>query len=143
MTHDAAPAERAPQRTNAGDLRLGGALWVIAGVCCAGLLLFVFVRENLLMASLGLSLLFLAGAVVALLTGALVIARPGRGVVRWSSGVGLAWLLVFGSVAAPGIVKPDPDRDPLVSLAMVIGFGVAGAVTTFWSARSFRTENAI
>lgn len=127
MTHETA---------NDGDLRLGGSLWVAAGVCCTGLVLFVFVRENLLVASLGLSRLFLAGAVVGLLTGGLVLGRPGPGAVRWSSIAGVAWLLVFGALAVPGLMNPGSDRDPLFSLATIIGFGVAGALVTFWTGRS-------
>ena len=142
MAHETMPAEGAPGRTTAVDLRLGGALWVMAGVCCAGLLLFVFVRENLLVTSLGLSVLFLAGAVVGLLTGGLVIARPTPGVVRWSSLVGVAWLLAYGSLALPGLADPGSDRDPLVSLATIIGFGVAGALVTFRSGRSLRGGTA-
>src|SRR5512140_516565 len=138
MTDDAVPAERAQQNMNMGGLRLGGALWVIAGVCCAGLLLFVFVGENLLVQSLGLSILFLGGAVAALLTGGLLLARPAPGVVRWSSIVGVAWLLVFGSLAVTGLASPDPDRDPLISLATIVGFGVAGALVTYRSGRSER-----
>ncbi len=138
MTHETVSAERAQQRAHMGGLRLGGALWVMAGVSCAGLLLFVFVGENLLVESLGLSILFLGGAVAALLTGGLLIARPAPGVVRWSSVVGVAWLLAFGSLAVAGLANPNSDRDPLISLATIIGFGVAGALVTYWSGRSER-----
>ena len=138
MTDATAPTERAPQRANMGGLRLGGALWVMAGVSCAGLLLFVFVGENLLVSSLGLSVLFLGGAVTALLIGGLVLARPAPRVVRWSNVAGVAWLLAFGSLAVQGLVAPDADRDPLISLATIIGFGVAGALVTYWSGWSQR-----
>ena len=138
MTHGAEPAERAQQSSNMGGLRLGGALWVMAGVCCAGLLLFVFVGENLLVASIGLSVLFLAGAVAALLLGGLLLARPTRRVVRWSSVVGVAWVLAFGSLAVAGLAAPGADRDPLISLATIIGFGGAGALVTYWFGRSER-----
>src|ERR1043166_6062398 len=78
--------------------RLGGALWIIAGVVCAGLLLVVFVGENLLLQNPGLSAEITAGAVAALLTGVLLIARPGQAIERWSTVLGLAWLVVFGSL---------------------------------------------
>ena len=134
MADSTVQAERAQQTTNMVGLRLGGALWVMAGVSCAGLLLFVFVGENLLVESLGLSVLFLGGAVGALVTGGLLLARPAPRVVRWSRVAGVAWLLAFGSLALPGLADPNPDRDPLMSLAIVIGFGVAGSLVTYWSA---------
>ena len=128
---------------NPGGLRLGGALWILAGACCAGLLVFVFVRENLVLASLGLSALFLGGAVAALLTGGLLIARPGPGVVRWSTVVGVAWLLAFGTLTVTGLADPHPDADPLVSLAVIIGFGLAGALVTYWSGRSAGSRESV
>ena len=138
MTPETVPAEPAQQDTTMGGLRLGGALWVIAGACCAGLVLFVFVRENLLVQSLGLSVLFLGGAVAALLTGGLLLARPTPGSVRWSNVVGVAWLLAFGSLLATGLADRNPDPGPLTSLSMILAFGVAGALVTWWSGRAER-----
>src|SRR6266404_5854179 len=80
-------------------LRLAGALWIIAGVICAGLLVVVFVGENLLAQNPGLSAMVLGGAVAALLTGGLLLSRPGPGVVRWSTVLGVAWLLLRIPVA--------------------------------------------
>jgi hypothetical protein len=39
-----------------------------------------------------------------------------------------------------GLVLGGPDRDggPLLSLALVTGFGVAGALVAYWSRRSGR-----
>ena len=133
MTHETAPAEGLRQPANLEGLRLGGALWVMAGLCCAGLVLVVFVGENLLVQSLGLTLLFSSGAVAALLVGGLLLARPTPGLVRWSSVVGMAWLLAFGSLIVAGIGSSDPDRNPLISLALITGFGVGGAVATYRS----------
>lgn len=66
-----------------GGLRLAGALWIIAGVACAGLLIVVFVGENLgnlgvLLQNPALPALVAAGAIVGLLIGFLLVARPGR-----------------------------------------------------------------
>jgi hypothetical protein len=136
MSNETVPAERVHGSVSTNGLRLGGALWVIAGVICAGLLIVVFVGENLLTQNPGLSALVLGGAVAALLTGGLLLARPSVGVVRWSSVVGLAWLLAFGSLMLMGRSADDPD--PMISLSLITGFGVAGALVTFWAGRSGR-----
>jgi hypothetical protein len=88
------------------------ARWVVAGVVCAGLFIIVFVGENLLAQNPGLSALVLGGAVAALLTGGLLLARPGPGVVRWTAVVGLAWPLAFRSLILPALNGSDPDPDP-------------------------------
>jgi hypothetical protein len=117
-------------------LRLGGALWVIAGVICAGLLIFVFVGENLLAQNPGLSAMVLGGAFVAFLTGGLLLARPSLGVVRWSTLLGVAWLLVFGFLMLMALT--GPERGPVLSSGLITGFGVAAALVTFRAGRSGR-----
>lgn len=136
MTKVTVPAERGRGTASMDGLRLAGALWVMAGVCCAGLLIVVFVGENLLLQDPGLSALVLGGAVAAFLTGGLLLARPGRGVVRLSAVVGLAWLLAFGSLMLRAL--DDPDRGPMASSALITGFGVAGALVAYRSRRSGR-----
>lgn len=135
MNHEAIVVERGLRDGNMGR-RLGAALWGMAGVSCVGLLLVVFVGENLILAYLGFSMLFLVGGVAALLTSGLLIARPTPGVLRWSAGLGALWLLVFGSMTLNAL--PDPDHDPLMSLSIIFGFGLAGALVTFWSGRMAR-----
>jgi len=112
-------------------LRLAGALWLMAGVTCAGLLLFVLIGEHIhdlgaLLKNPGLPALVLGGALVALLIGSLLLTRRGPDVVRWSSLAGVAWLIGFGSliVAALG----SSESGPLVSSSLITGLGVAGAV---------------
>lgn len=134
MSNETLPAERVHGSVSTDGLRLGGALWVIAGVVCAGLLIFVFVGENLLLQNPGLSALFLGGAITALLIGGLLIARPGPGVVRWSTVAGVAWLIVFGSFWVTAL--RGPDWGPLLSDGLITGFGVAGALVTFRAGRS-------
>ena len=129
-------AEQGQGTASTDGLRLAGALWVMAGVCCAGLLIVVFVGENLLLQNPGLSALVLGGAIAALLTGGLLIARPGPGFVRWSSVVGVAWLLAFGSLTLT--VLNGPELGPMVSSGLITGFGVAGALVASWSGRSGR-----
>jgi hypothetical protein len=117
-------------------LRTAGALWVIAGVICAGLLIFVFVGENLVAQNPGLAAMILGGAVAALLTGGLLLARPSLSVVRWSTVVGLAWLLVFGSLTLTAL--HGPETGPMLSSSLITGFGVAAALVTFRAGRSGR-----
>ncbi|MGH2454736.1 MAG: hypothetical protein ACRDHD_00540 [Candidatus Limnocylindria bacterium] len=106
----------------------------MAGLTCAGLLIIVFVGENMenlgvLLQNPALPALVLGGAIVALLIGVLLIARPGPGVVRWSAVAGVAWLIVFGSLALTRLDKPGP----LLSTGLITGFGVAGALVAYWS----------
>lgn len=136
MLNETRPAERVHGSLSTDGLRLGGALWVIAGVICAGLLLVVFVGENLLAQNPGLSAVVLGGAVAAFLTGGLLLARPGLGVMRWSTVLGLAWLLAFGSLMLMAL--NDPDGGPLLSSSLMTGFGVAAALVTFQAGRSGR-----
>jgi hypothetical protein len=136
MTQQTVPGELGHSSASTDRLRLGGALWVMAGVTCAGLLIVVFLGENLLFQNPGLSAALLVGAIAALLTGGLLIARPGPGVVRWSTLAGLAWLIVFGSLAVKAL--DGPDRGPLLSSSLITGFGVAGAFVAFWSGRPTR-----
>ncbi len=136
MTEQTVRDERADGGVGVDGLRLGGALWVAAGVACAGLLIFVFVGENLLQQNPGESALVLGGAITALLTGVLLIARGGPGVVRWSTIVGMAWLIVFGSWAVRAI--PDPDGGALLSTSLITVLGVAGAIVAFWSGSPWR-----
>ncbi len=136
MTNATVPAERGDVNASTDGLRLGGALWVIAGVICAGLLIVVFVGENLLAQNPGLSALVLGGAVAAFLTGGLVLARPSLGVVRWSTVLGLAWLLAFGSLALTTL--NGPETGPMLSSSLITAFGVAAALVTFRAGRSGR-----
>jgi len=136
MANETLPAERVHGSVSTDGIRLGGALWVVAGVICAGLLLVVFVGENLLAQNPGLSAMVLGGAVAALLTGGLLLARPGLGVVRWSSVLGLAWLLAFGSLFLSSL--NGPETGPMLSSSLITGFGVAAALVTFRAGRSWR-----
>jgi hypothetical protein len=120
-----------------GGLRLAGALWTIAGLVCVGLVIVVFVGENLenlgvLLQNPALPALVVGGAIVGLLIGVLLIARPGPGVVRWSTVAGISWLIVFGSLALTRLDRPGPH----LSTSLITIFGVAGALVAYWS----RTE---
>jgi hypothetical protein len=88
--------------------RLAGALWIMAGVTCAGLLSFVLIGENIhdlgaLLEKPALPALVLGGALVAFLIGGLLLTRPGPNVVRWSSLAGIAWLIAFGPLVVTSV----------------------------------------
>jgi hypothetical protein len=117
-----------------GNLRTAGALWVAAGLICAGLFVVVFIGENLadpgaLLRDPWLPALILGGAIVGLVTGSLLITRPGPMAVRWSSIAGVAWLVAFGSLALTAL--GGPDYGPLLSSGLVTGFGAAGAIVAY------------
>jgi hypothetical protein len=119
-----------------GGLRLAGALWIMAGVTCAGLLLFVFIGENIndlgaLLENPALPALVLGGALVALLIGSLLLTRPGPDAVRWSNLAGVAWLIGFGPLVV-GALGGD-ESGPLLSSSLIAGLGIAGAVVAYWS----------
>jgi hypothetical protein len=116
-----------------GGLRLAGALWIMAGLTCAGLLVVVFVGENLgnlgvLLQNPALPGLVVGGAIVELAIGVLLIVRPGPIIVRWSTVAGVAWLIVFGSLALRRLDKPGP----LLSSTLITVFGVVGALVAYW-----------
>jgi hypothetical protein len=131
VTNETLPAERVQGSVRTNGVRLGGALWVIAGVVSAGLLIFVFVGENLLAQNPGLAAMLLVGAIAAFLTGGLLLARPSLGVVRWSTVVGIVWLLAFGSLWLTTL--KGPETGPMLSSSLIAGFGVAAALVTFWA----------
>jgi hypothetical protein len=121
--------------------RVAGALWILAGVICLALLIVVFVGENLanpgnLLRNPALPALVAGGAIVSLLIGIRLIARPGPEIVRWSNVAGVAWLIVFGSLVVTRLDKPGP----LTSSTLITGFGVAGALAAYLSGRAARLD---
>jgi hypothetical protein len=104
-----------------GALRLAGVLWIIAGLSSA--LLLVFVLDNpLYTAIMG------GGAVVGLVIGGLLIARPSVGVVGWSNIAGLVWLIAFGGLTVVNLDKPIGQVFGVVWLTV---FGVGGALAAY------------
>ena len=117
-------------------LRLAGALWIMAGVACAGLLSFVLIGEHIndvgaVLKNPALPALVLGGALVALLVGGLLLTRPGLGVVRWSSLAGVGWLIAFGPLVLGALGGDEPG--PLMSSSLITGLGLAGALVAYWS----------
>ena len=115
--------------------RLAGALWIMAGVTCAGLLSFVLIGEHIndlgvVLEKPALPALVLGGALVALPIGCLLLTRPGPNVVRWSSLAGVAWLIGFGPlvVTAVGAALGGSESGPVVSSSLITGLGIAAAV---------------
>ena len=136
MPNETRGAERVHRSGSTDDRRLGGALWIVTGVICSGLLIFVFVGENLLAQNPGLAAMILGGAVAAFLTGGLLLARPGVGVVRFSNIVGLVWLVAFGSLWLRAL--SGPERGPMLSSGLITGFGLASALVTVRAGRPGR-----
>jgi hypothetical protein len=113
-------------------VRLGGILWILAGLTCTLLLIFVFIGERL--ENLGLLLeepilpaLVASGAIVGLTIGLLLIARPGPGVVRRSNIAGITWLIAFGSVVLTRLDEPGPR----FSSSLITVLGVVGALVAY------------
>ena len=102
-----------------GGFKIAGGLWIVAGLSSA--VLVFFTMDEPIMA------LFLGGAIVGLSTGALLIARPGQGVVRWSNVAGLAWLIGFGAYTLTQL-----DKQYLSTAVWLTAFGVAGALAAYW-----------
>jgi hypothetical protein len=126
-------------------LRLAGALWLMAGVTCVGLFLFVFIGENIddlgaLLRDPGLPALVFGGALVALVVGSALLTRPGPNAVRWSSLAGIAWLIGFGSLVVTAVAAAlgGAEFAPVVSSSLIAGFGIAGAVVGYRSGTATR-----
>ena len=101
--------------------RVAGALWIVAGLSSAALLIFVL--DNPLFIAL-----MAGGAIVGLSIATLLIVRPGRDVVRWSNLAGVAWLIAYGGLTLTQLDKPIGQ---LFSALWVTGFGVAGALVAY------------
>jgi hypothetical protein len=99
-------------------LKLAGGLWMVAGLSSA-ILVFFTMNETI-------TALFVSGAVVGLTTGALLFARPGPRVVRWSNAAGLAWLIAFGAYTLTEL-----DKQYLSTAIWLTAFGLAGALVAF------------
>jgi len=105
-----------------GGLKLAGGLWIIAGVNSAGMVFGVWDEPILLALALG-------GAIVGLTIGALLVARPGPDVVRWSNVAGIAWLIAFGALTGVEVVM---QMGYALSVALHTALGVAGALVAYW-----------
>src|SRR5918995_6167339 len=106
--------------------KLGGALWLIAGIS-SGLIAF-FLVEPLDLA------IFIGGAALAVLLAIAMLIRPSPSWVTWSNLLGAAWLLAFGSVIVTSLSLPIEE---LLSVVWVFAFGLAGALVAY--ARQART----
>jgi hypothetical protein len=102
--------------------RPAGALWIIGGLSSA--LLIVFVLDSPVYIAL-----LAVGVIVGLTIGVFLLARPGRGVVRWSSVAGIAWLIGFGALTLTQLDKPIGQ---LIAGLWLTAFGVAGALVAYW-----------
>jgi len=122
-------------------LRLAGALWIIAGLVCVLLFVFVFVQEHVdnlmvLVQNPLLPSLVACGAIVGLTIGVLLVVRPGPDVVRWSNIAGVAWLIAFGSLLLTALDEPGPRT----SSSLITAFGIAGALVAYRFRGAVRPE---
>jgi hypothetical protein len=101
-----------------GGLKLAGGLWIIAGLSNV-VIAFATLGEPIMG-------LFVGGAIVGLTIGALLLARPGPRVVRWSNVAGLAWLIAFGAYTLVQL-----DKQYLSTAVWLLAFGVAGALVAY------------
>jgi hypothetical protein len=104
-----------------GGLKLAGGLWVFAGLNSAGMAFGVLDEPSLLALAIG-------GALVGLTIGALLLSRPGPQVVRWSNVAGISWLIAFGALT---VVEVVTQMGYVLSVALLTGFGVAGALVAY------------
>jgi hypothetical protein len=119
-------------------VRVGGALWMLAGLICAALFVVVFVGENLqdlrvLLEHPVLPALVAGAGLVAWTLGPLLIVRPRPSVVRWSNVAGVAWLIIFGTLVLTRLDQPGPRT----STSLITVFGVAGAFVVYLSSVGF------
>jgi hypothetical protein len=104
-----------------GGLKFAGALWIVAGLNSVGMAFGVWDEPILLTLALG-------GAIVGLTIGALLIARPGPDIVRWSNVAGLTWLVAFGALTA---VEQATQMGYTLSVAIHTALGVGAALVTY------------
>ena len=109
--------------------KLPGVLWLIAGISSGGIA-FVLVDPLDLV-------IFIGGAVLAVLLALAMVVRPSPSWVTWSNLLGAAWVLAFG---ARILAKLSLPLEQLLSVVWIFGFGVAGAVVAY--ARRRRTAPA-
>lgn len=100
--------------------RLAGVLWLIAGFSSGGI---SFVLDD----PLDLAI-FIGGAVLAIVLGLAMLARPSPPLVLASGVLGFAWLVAFGALT---ITKLSLPIEYLLSVVWVLAFGVAAAVVAY------------
>jgi hypothetical protein len=104
-----------------GALKVAGGLWIIGGLSSASMVFGVLDEPGLLVLGVG-------GAVVGLTIGALLLARPGPGVVRASSVAGIAWLVAFGALT---VIEITMEMGYVMTAVWIMAFGVAGALVAY------------
>jgi hypothetical protein len=104
-----------------GGLKLAGGLWILGGLSSA-MMVFGVIEEPILL------ILGLGGALTGLTIGALLVARPGPAVLRWSNVAGAAWVIAFGGLT---LVEIGMQMGYVSSVARILGFGAAGALVAY------------
>ena len=100
--------------------RLAGVLWLIAGFSSGGISYFLVDPLDLA--------IFIGGAVLAILLGLAMLARPSSPWGLASGVLGFAWLVAFGALTITNLSLPI---EQLLSIVWVLAFGVAAAVVAY------------
>lgn len=100
--------------------RLAGVLWLIAGISSGGISFFLVDPLDLA--------IFIGGAVLAILLGLAMLARPSPSWVLASGVLGFTWLVAFGALTITNLSLPIEE---LLSIVWVLAFGVAAAVVAY------------
>lgn len=108
------------RRYQVSGQRLAGVLWLIAGISSGGIAFFLVDPLDLA--------IFIGGAVLAILLGLAILARPSPPWVLASRVLGFAWLVAFGAVTITNLSLPIEE---ILSIVWVLAFGVAAAVVAY------------
>ena len=106
-----------------GGLKLAGGIWILAGLNSAGMAFGVW-EDGPVMFGLAVG-----GAIVGLMTGALLITRPGADTVRRSNLAGIAWLIGFGALTVVEVVM---QMGYGLSVGLHTALGVTAALIAYW-----------
>ena len=109
--------------------RLAGVLWLVAAVFAV--VITVVFRINPLQ-----WVVTIAAGAVGVIIGFLLIARPGAAIVRWSSGTGVAWLIIYAALT----VQQSGELVAWATDVFIAALGVAAAILTYRAAGATNRE---
>jgi hypothetical protein len=102
--------------------KLAAGLWIAGGLYSTGMA-FGVLDEPIILA------LAVAGGIVGLTIGALLLARPGARAVRWSNVAGIAWLIAFVALAVGEVAL---QMGYVGSVLILTALGASGALLAYW-----------
>lgn len=104
--------------------RLAGILWLIAGISSGAIAFFIL--DPLTLA------VFIVGAVLGVLLGIALLARPQARLTGLAAAMGVLWLVAFGAASVGNLSAPIEE---LLSVIWVLAFGAAGGLTAYLAER--------